>query len=163
MASGDLLAEWTALNGEPPSSTYATLVVVNNQPMLEFDDATDESVYFSGVLSDHYAGGGLTATLMWTSESATSNNCVWTCAVERQASAAAIGSDSFATAQTVTAVSPSVAGNLEYDTIAFTSGAQMDSLAANERFRLLITRDANNGSDTLVGDARLVHVALRET
>lgn len=163
MASGDLLAEWTALSGEPSSSNYATLVVVNNQAMLEFDADTDESAYFAGVLADHYAGGGLTVTLMWTSESATSGNCVWTCAVERQASTAATGSDSFATAQTVTAVSPGTAGNLEYDTIAFTSGAQMDSLVVNERFRLLITRDANNGSDTMTGDARLLAVALRET
>lgn len=163
MASGDLLAEWTAIGGEPPSTVPATLVVLNNQMMLEFDDTTDEGVYFSGILADHYAGGGLTLSLHWTSESAISGNCVWTGAVERQDVTHAMGSDSFATAQTVTAVSPGTANTKEIDVITFTSGAQMDSLAANERFRLFVTRDANHASDTMVGDARLIHVALHET
>lgn len=163
MASGDSLAEWTAQGAETPASNYGTFAVVNNQPVLEFDAATDETAYFSGVLPNHYGGGGITATLVWTSATATSGNCVWTGAFERQAVAHPIGTDSFASAQSVTDASPGTAGNLEYVNIPFTAGAQMDSLAVNERFRFAVARDADNGSDTMAGDARLIAVFLRET
>ena len=163
MASGNSLAEWTALSAETPASNYGSLAVVNNQAVLEFDAATDETVYFSGVLPAQYGGGGLTVSLVWTSATATSGNCVWDVAVERQEAGHAIGADAFAAQQSVTDASPGTAGNLEYATIAFTNGAQMDSLAVNERFRLSVMRDANEGADTMTGDARLVAVFLRET
>lgn len=49
--------------------------------------------------------------------------------------------------------------------IAFTSGAQMDSLAAGERFRLKIRRDADgtSGTDDIATDAELFAVHIKET
>ena len=45
--------------------------------------------------------------------------------------------------------------------IAFTDGVDMDSVAAGERFRIKITRDA--ASDTATGDAELTGIEIRET
>ena len=39
----------------------------------------------------------------------------------------------------------------------------MDSVAVGEGFRLRINRDADNILDTLVGDAELLFVELKET
>jgi len=57
----------------------------------------------------------------------------------------------------------SATGEPAYDTIAFTNGAQMDSLAAGESFRLRIYRDANNGDDDMAGDAQLLRIEIQET
>jgi len=48
---------------------------------------------------------------------------------------------------------------------AFTDGAQMDSLANGEAYRLKIRRDADgtSGTDDITTDAELVAVVLRET
>ncbi|RPJ63661.1 MAG: hypothetical protein EHM24_24085 [Acidobacteria bacterium] len=163
MASGDLLADWTAADGETgPLGETAEYAVVNGQPVLTFNSATIEAVYVSGVLSSAYAGGGLTLTLIWTSGPATSGDCLWTCAIERQPVSHPVGTDSFATANTVTAPWPGTEGHLVYSTIAFT-GAQMDALVVGERFRLLITRFASSVTDTMGGDAHLVAVRLTET
>jgi hypothetical protein len=162
MASGDALAEWTAVGGELPATSSAAYNFVNNQAVLDFDPTNDEGVYFSGILPNHYGGGGLSLLMIWTSVSAVAGDCVFTVSVERQAVGHAVGTDSFATANSITVTAPGVAGNLVYSTITFTSGAQMDSLAINERFRLLVTRDANAGGDTMAGDMRLIHLYLRE-
>ena len=47
--------------------------------------------------------------------------------------------------------------------IAFADGAEMDSVAAGNAFRVQITRDANNAADTATGDAELVAVHIKET
>ena len=44
--------------------------------------------------------------------------------------------------------------------ITFTNGAQMDNLAAGEPFMLRIFRDADNGGDTLTGDAQMAWQTL---
>jgi len=152
------------MNGvESLTSGAPAWTVVNNQPVLEFDAAAIETTLLSGVLSSAYAGGGVTVTLIWTSATATSGDCMWASAIERQPVGHPIGTDDFAAGQTVTATAPGTAGTLVYTTIAFTHGAQMDSLAVGERFRMWVSRSATNGSDTMTGDARLVAVSLRET
>ena len=54
---------------------------------------------------------------------------------------------------------------LEIASIAFTDGAQMDSMAVGEKFRLKISRDADSTNDTddMAGDAELHMVEIRET
>ena len=163
MASGDTLAEWTANGYEPPAAGYGTFAIVNDQPVLTFDASTQELVYVADVLSSAYSGGGVTLTVIWTSASATSGDCFWAAEIERQAVGHDILTDSFAGSQTVVATAPSAAGDLVYSTISFTHGAQMDSLAVDERFRVSLWRSAAHGSDTMAGDARLVHLLLTET
>lgn len=163
MASGDTLAVFTAHNNQPPASNYATLDTRNNHLVLDFDAATDESAIFGGVLPRHYSGGGLTVRVGWMASTATSGNAVMTGAWERGIDESGdMDSDSFATAISVTAAAPSTSGFIQYTDIAFTSGTQMDSLAVGEGYRLQITRNASNGSDTMSGDLELWRVEVRE-
>ena len=165
MASGDTLAVFTPYQNEPPSSSYATLDLRNGHPVLDFDAAADESAIFTGVLPRNYAGGGLTITLIWAATSATTGTCRWATAIERIDTGQDLDSDGFATANTTGATAPGTSGAPAYTSIAHTSGAQMDSLAAGEAFRLKVTRDADgtSGTDDMTGDAELIGVEIKET
>lgn len=165
MASGDTLCIFTPLHNEPPSSNYATADLRNGHPVLDFDASTDESAIFTGLLPRNYSGGGLTVTVIWAATSATSGNVIWNSAIERlEDEGTDTDADSFATAQASAAVAPGATnGALQYTTITHSSGANMDSLAAGELFRIKITRDADNASDTMVGDAELFGAEIRET
>lgn len=164
MSSGNTLCVFPASAGIPPSTAFAALTRRNNHLVANFDAATDESLDFEGVLPANYSGGGLTVTLVWLAASATTNAVVWNVAIERhQDDADDLDSDTFAAVQAVTATCASATGEPAYDNITFTSGAQMDSLAAGESFRLRVTRDADNGSDNMTGDAQLLRVIVKET
>lgn len=164
MASGDTLAVFTAHDNEAPASAFATLDTRNAHWVLDFDAATDESGVFVGVLPANYAGGGLTVTLIWAATSATSGDCRWDAQIERlEDEGTDMDADSFAAVQSVTATAPATSGALQYSDVTFTTGAQMDSLAAGEAFRLKVTRDANNAADTMTGDAELRSVRVKET
>jgi hypothetical protein len=115
------------------------------------------------VLPDSYAGGGLTVTIMFATTNA-ANNVVWDAAIERiQEDTLDIDADSFAAVQSVTATAPATLGFISFDDITFTSGAQMDSLAAGEPFRIKVRRDADNASDTCAGDGQIIRVVINET
>lgn len=164
MASGDTLAVFTPYANEPPSSAFATLDVKNLHPVLEFDAATDEEAVFTGVLPRNYGGGGITATLIWAADTATSGDVIWETAFERMDTGTALNADSFATAVAASAATaPGTLHQPKYTTIAHTNGAQIDSLAVGEAFRLKVRRDANHASDTMAGDAQLLAVELKET
>lgn len=169
MASGDTLVVFTPLNNIPPSSNYATLDTRNGYPVLDFDDTTDEEAIFSAVMPRHYAGGGVTVTLGWmaTDTTVTSQNVVWQGAfmsvsddvddLDSKAFAAFNGSGAVA--------EPSASGEVGYDTITFTDGADMDSVAVGELFYFKVRRDADDTSatDSLTDDAELVFVEIKET
>lgn len=164
MASGNTLCVFTPLANEPPASAFATFDLRNSVPVLDFDDATDESAVFGGVLPANYAGGGLTVTLVWMATSATSGDVVWNVDIEAHPDDAFdIDADGFVGANAATGTTASATGEQQYTAITFTDGADMDSLAATESFRLKVTRDANNGSDTMSGDAELLRVIVKET
>lgn len=167
MASGDTLAVFTALNNEPPASAFATLDTRNAIPVLDFDASTDEEAVFGGFLPDNYAGGGLTVTLVWMASTATSGNVVWQAAIERwEDDAVDLDSDSFAAFNNGGQdLAPSASGEVSYDDVTFTDGADMDSLAKNEAFRLKVRRDADStdATDDMAGDAELPRVIVKET
>lgn len=165
MASGNTLVVFKPQDNVPPASNYATLDLRNGHLHLEFDAATDESATFEGVLPRHYAGGGLTVTLVWTA-AATSGSCRWQVQIERhQDETTDLDSDDFASAQSAGGTAPSTSGTPQYTAVTFTDGAQMDSLAVGESFRLKVTRDADgtSGTDDMTGDAELLAVEIRET
>src|SRR5687768_13125346 len=144
MASGQTLCRFTPQNNQPPASNAATPDVRNGLLVHDFDATTDESAIFVDILPRNYANGGLTVYIHWMASSATSGSVRWEASIERhQAGTDDSDSDSFASVQHAggTAVSP--AGTEIVTAITFTNGAQMDSLAAGERFRLKISRDAN--------------------
>jgi len=169
MASNDIVGIVYAV--VPPATAYATpdaraggSTPAESFPVWDFDDTTQEHLDFHCVLSPTYGGGGLTIRIYWSATSATTNNCVWNAAIRR------INDDAedIDTSQTydynaVTATTANVSGEVAYDEITFTSGADMDSLAAGEQFVLRIRRDASNASDNMTGDAELHAITIRET
>ena len=164
MASGDTLLIWTPLSNEPPSSNFATLDTRNSHVVLDFDGAANESAVFRGVMPRHYAGTtGVTVYIHYTMTSATSGDIDWDAAFERVSdSQQDIDSDGFASVQSVDNTTvPGTSGHVDIVSIAFTNGAQMDSVAVGEAFRLRITRDA--ASDTVTTDAELYALELKET
>lgn len=164
MATGNFMAVFTPLSNEPPAANFATFDTRNSVPVLDFDADADESAVFGGVLPNNYAGGGLTVTLVWMATSATTGDVVWNVAIERhEDDAFDIDSDGFAAAQAATGTTASATGEQQYTDVTFTNGAQMDSLAAGESFRIKVTRDADNVADTMTGDAELLRVIVKET
>jgi len=164
MASGNHLAVFHARDGFPPASNYGARDARNTNPVVDFDPSTIETLYFDGILSHLYGGGGLTFEIWFAMTTATSGNVVLGLAMERhQDGTDTIASDSFATEQTATVAVPGTAGVVKKGTITMTSGAQMDSLAAGEHFRLRFRRVADNGSDTAAGDCELIAILVKET
>src|SRR3990167_7180945 len=156
MASGDTLARFTALCNEPPASAYATLDTRNSHPVLDFDSATDEVAVFGDVLPRNYGGNGLTVLLHFSATGITSGDVIWDVSIERIGDGVLdIDGDSFAAAQSVTKTVSGTDGMVVVASVAFTAGAQMDSLAVGEGYRLKVSRDANNASDTAAADAEL--------
>lgn len=163
MASGATLCVFTPFQNEPPASNPATLNLRNAHPVLEFDDTTQEIAIFTGVLPRNYAGGGLTVYVHWAAKTATSGTIGWDVAFERIGdSQQDIDSDGFASAQTVTATTvPGTSGHVDITTATFTDGAQMDSVAVGEAFRIRVRRDVSN--DNASGDAQLVALEIKES
>lgn len=163
MASGNTLLTLLPAANEPPATNYATLDLRNGHPTLDFDTTTQEAAIFTAVLPRHYAGGGITVYLHWAATTATTGTIGWDVAFERMSDATTdIDADSFATAQTVTAATVSgTSGVITVTNVAVTTGANIDSVAVGESFRLRIRRDVAN--DTAAGDAELLAVELKET
>jgi hypothetical protein len=163
MASGNTLLIFHPYQNEPPASNYATLDVRNAHPVLDFDGATNESAVFSAVMPRHYGGGGVTVYIHYAMTTETSGDIDWDVAFERVGdSQQDIDSDGFASAQSVDNTTvPGTSGHVDIVSVAFTDGAQMDSVAVGEGFRLKITRDA--ASDTSTGDAELRWLEIKET
>lgn len=163
MASGDTLLIFTAANNVPPAATPATVDTRNGHLLLDFDPTTNETAVFEGVMPQNYAGGGVTVLLHYAMSIATSGDIDWDVAFERIGDQVQdIDTESFAAAQSVDNTTvPGTSGLVDVVSIAFTDGAQMDSVAAGEAFRLACTRDAV--SDTAAGDAELLRVEIRES
>jgi len=165
MASGDTLVQFHPYHNEPPSSDYATLDTRNGRPCLDFDASTDESAVFSAIIPQHYVGTtGVTVILKWAASSDNNNAhaCYWDVSFEDWASLDLDG-DSFAAVNTQSDNPNGTLGVITSTSITFTDGADMDNVAAGDPFRLKITRDADNGSDDMTGDAELYMIEIRET
>jgi hypothetical protein len=164
MATGETLTIFTPQQNQPPAANYATLNLRNGHLVLEFDTTTQETAIFAGKLPRHYAGGGITAYVSWMAASATSGTGGWDVTFERDADGGDdLDSDSFATAQTITAQTvPGSSGVVKVTSVAITAGAAgTDSVVAGDDFRLRIRRDVAN--DTAAGDLQLLSVELKET
>jgi hypothetical protein len=163
MATGQTLAKFFPQDNESIASATAAPGLRNGHPILSFDDTTGEQCIFTDILSDYYDGGGLSILIHWAAASATSGTVLWNAAIERIGEGGQnIGSDGFATAvDDGTATAPGTSGLEDVHTITLTSGAEMDSLAAGESYRLKITRDPTG--DTMVGDAQIIGIEVRET
>jgi len=163
MASGDTLLVFTPAAATFPASDAPTFDTRNLHLVLDFDDSTDETCYFPGVLPRHYGGGGLTVTVVWMATTATSDGCQWEVAFERhEDDTTDLDSPDFAAVQSAASTTATVSGQSKYTSVTFTSGAQMDSLVAGESFRMSVNRDVGYGSN-LSGDTELLRVEIKES
>ena len=167
MASGDTLCVFTPLNNIPPAASFATLDTRNSIDVLDFNDSADELAVFKGIMPRHYAGTtGVTVYIHWmaTDTMVTPHNIVWNAAFKSVTEDADdLDTKAFAADNTTTDAEASASGETAITVITFTDGADMDTVLAGELFFLQITRDADNGSDTLTDDAELVIVEIKET
>lgn len=163
MASGNTLLGLFPLDADTISTNYATLDYRNLHPVLDFDATTDEHAVFTAVMPRHYGGGGLTVYLHIAFTSAVSGVARFDISFERIGAVQDIDSDGFAAIKSVEVAANATSGVLVIGSLAFTDGAEIDSIAAGEVFRIKITRDANHANDTATGDAELVAVEIMET
>lgn len=162
MAAGDQLWRWEAGNGVPPTSAFAPHIRRNNHLVAAFDAAAAESLDFEDIMDRRYtAGATVVVTLIWTSDTATTGNVVWSLQAERHDTAQDLDADGFASAVTATASAPATAGAPVYTNVSMTN-AQLDGVAAGEHFRFRVTRAAADAGDTMAGDAHLIAVEGRE-
>lgn len=130
------------------------------QVYAAFDPATNEYLTYTFTCPGNYASGG-TFRLLWAAN-ATSGNCVWGARVgaitpgdvdtylEHNAAAATT---------TTTGVNATEARRVIETSIS----PSMDSMAAYDLVRVIIYRDAANGSDTLTVDAELLSIIMDYT
>lgn len=162
MASGNTLLVLLPAHNEPPSTNFAVLNVRNLHPVLDFSGTTNQSGVFSAVMPRHYSGGGLTVYIHYSTVS-TSGDIDWDVAFERIGDQQQdVDVDGFAAVNSIDNTTvPATSGNVDIVNVTFTDGADMDSIAAGEAFRLKLTRDA--ASDTNTGIANWHAIEIKET
>lgn len=171
MASGDHLFTLRPMDSGPSATASAqvdfvvgTSAPVEWFPVLAFDTSTVEYADWHGlVMPPHYGGGGITCSIR-SSAGATTGTLQWAMAL-RNIDDDAEDLDTTAHTYDYNVVNigtlPSAIGEVGYDNITFTDGADMDSVPANNSFSLRIRRDV--GSDTLATDAFLHSIYITET
>ena len=154
-----IVNSWPGTLASFPATDYATFDTRNTHPVLDFDQTTQETVYFQGVMPDNFATEDLIVQVWWTATTVTSGTVGWDVSFELMTGLDVDG-DSFATAQTITAVTVSATnGTLQTSSVEITNGAAIDNLVAGDMFRLRIRRDV--ATDTAAEDAELHMVELR--
>jgi len=168
MASGDSLIAFFAWDGSAPvtnGATFGTIIgtSTNNEvfAVANFDQTTSEYLDFTGIMPQHYTGGGVTCTVVF-AHANNSSGPTWQMAFRRINDDA---EDLDTTAHTyafnsVAAGVPSVIGEVGYDNVTFTDGVDMDSVVAGELFSLRVGRVGGTGGS---GDSRLLAIHIKET
>lgn len=173
MATGNLLFLLSPLSSAPPATLGAPIDIVvgtstpvESFPVLVFDPSTVWYADWHGlVMPPHYGGGGITVTFYW-SATATTNEIVWSAAFREIADDA---EDLNTTAQTYdynnssAVTAPSAAGEVVYDTLTFTDGADMDNVGAGDLFSFRIRRFASDAGDDCTGNGEIHAVKITET
>lgn len=152
--------------GDPIAHLYQVIAPLTNfatedetaapYPVWDFDDGTDESLFFLGYVTANYDGAAnIKVKIPWKFTTFVgSQTCDWEVSFYRVADDAdSIDSYTFAAAQTVLATEASATGELDYASITFTN-AQADGIQPEEYFVLRVLRDSSGGTGT-PGDAEL--------
>lgn len=169
MATGEPVVQ--ILKAMPPAANAATIdyrpggsTPAEQFMVWDFDSSTVEYMDFLCKL-EGYAGGGLTFTIPWSSDGATSGDVIWSIAIRRiQDDAEDVDGSHTYVYQDVTDTTASASGELSYPTLALTDGAQMDSWAEGELSNIRIRRRADQGGDTMnSNDAELWAILGLET
>lgn len=146
------------------TTAFPQIVLANgtNIPVrgLAFDASTDEAVFFP-FRAVSYGSGNLTVAVDWYADTASSGNVVFTAAIAAitpDTDTQDIETDSLATANTVTDSHLGTTAQRLHRALITVSN--LDSLAADDYVVLQLTRDADNASDTMTGDAIVVAVCV---
>jgi hypothetical protein len=152
------LTYFTSLDNQPPATNFATLDTRNSIAVLDFDDTTEESAVFVGIIPENASlGSGISVKIHWMATSATTGSCRWGVQFEKMNTD--LDSDSFDTGTEAHSTTNGTAGIITTTSITCTS---IDSLAAGDLFRIKIYRDVSDTTnDTMTGDAELIAVELR--
>jgi len=122
--------------------------------VLDYDAGTDESAFWHFVMPDSYDGGNINVTLYWLA-AATSGNAVLAVqtagVADGESYDAALGS-----AQSVTDAAKASANQLNTATVTAFSPGWSDG----DEIIFKVFRDADNASDTMSGDLRLVKAKI---
>jgi len=128
--------------------------------LADFDPDTDEYMQWTVVMPSDYDGGTVTGVFYWIANSASTNSAVWALQGRSYGDNEAID-QAWGAAQTVTdANNATNTLNISSATSAITLGG---TPAASELVQFRGYRDANNGSDNLAADARLIAVRVTFT
>ncbi len=162
MASGDTLLVFTPQAFGSGTGRFDE--TAQEHPV--FDMALTETFVLTSVMPRQYAGTtGVTVYVHYAMSSASSNDIKVQAAFERigDGSQNIHSGTGFAAAQDTGDITvPGTAGLVDIEDITFTDGAQMDSVAVGESFRLKFTRAAVAGTDA-TGDLELVAIEIKET
>jgi len=160
MASGDMLARFMARSAS--AASLGRHDTRNGHDVVNCASGGTESFVAQGVLRG-YAGGGLTVKVHTALASATSGNIGISGAFERIGTALDLDADSFAAAQSLDDQAvPATSGLVMVSSIPFTDGAQIDSLAEGEAYRLKIAYP-NATTSNAAGDRQVYAVTIEET
>lgn len=149
-------ARLTPMTSQPPAANFATLDTRNSIAVLDFDDTTQESIFWVDVMPEAASlGSGLIVNIFFMSSTATSGNCSFGAQFERMNTDQ--DADSFDTATVATVATSATSGIVTKLSITCTT---IDSIAAGDAYRVKIYRDTA-GADTIVGDVEVVAVEVR--
>jgi hypothetical protein len=149
------MAPFATAGATAATTTLATTGFPSDE--YAFDASTDEKVAFKMAMPDNWNGTTLTAKFVWRS-TATTGNCVWTIS----ARFARDGDNPDTTFGTAVSLTDGTAGTANYQNISSASGTITPSgtNGAGAMVYFILTRDADNGSDTLAVDALLQGVQI---
>lgn len=154
-----------------PVACFATTDTINDVLVADFDDTANEAVLYLCKLLPNYAGGGITVKFEQSTAAATGDLSYggmfrsFTDDVDNllHTSFNAWG-NSGVPIYNAAIDAPSVIGEITYDSIAFTDGTQIDSVAVDELFQFLLFRDAQDSTnDDHVGDGSVIDVSFTLT
>ena len=144
-------------HAQPPSTDFATLDTRNGLPVLCFDDTTQQSTTFGGIMLEAASlGSGLKVRAWVAGATATTGDVVLGAQLERGNTD--IDSDSFDTAAEATITTSGTSGIFTLCEITLTN---IDSVAEGETYRLRIYRKAADAADTMAGKAQIRRVEVR--
>lgn len=162
MASGDSLVLFYPLNTtRVTSGATATLLIRNNRPVLRYTSNVQLYTLFSGVMPQHYGGGGIDVKIHYTSNTSTGGYVTWGGQFRR------IGDQQYDLDSTIgwdtTQTASDTPGTADFVNIAnldFLNNAEIDDIVAGESFDFLLYRFGD--TDTSTNDTDVLFLELRE-
>jgi len=144
--------KWRVANEEIGSATNDIM-----QDSMDFDEATDEFVGAWFTLPSWYVSGNVAITFHWTAASG-SGDVYWTAGIRAYPEGEAM--DQSITLPSATPDTLTTAGDMHVGATFSSEAIQGTGEAANVPCYIKISRDADNGSDNLAVDAKLLGVTI---